>query len=137
MTVHQALEQLVPGFVAIYGDLVESIVLFGSTARGTESAESDVDIAVIVRSAVPKEIEDRMLDLVVDLGLACNKVLSVVSIDLARYAEWKDTLPFYKNIQKEGVVLWQAGSLTELSRSRIRRAFSELQDAELLLTIPD
>ena len=50
----------------------------------------------------------RMLDLVVDLGLACNKVLSVVSIDLTRYAEWKDTLPFYRNIQKEGVVLWQA-----------------------------
>lgn len=108
MTVHQALEQLVPGFVAIYGDLVESIVLFGSTARGTDSAGSDVDIAVIVRAAVPKEIEERMLDLVVDLGLACNKVLSVVSIDLTRYAEWKDTLPFYRNIQKEGVVLWQA-----------------------------
>ncbi len=108
MTVHQALEQLVPGFVAIYGDLVESIVLFGSTARGTDSAESDVDIAVIVRAAVPKEIEERMLDLVVDLGLACNKVLSVVSIDQTRYAEWKDTLPFYRNIQKEGVVLWQA-----------------------------
>ena len=48
MTVHQALEQLVPGFVAIYGDLVESIILFGSTARGADSAESDVDIAVIV-----------------------------------------------------------------------------------------
>ena len=108
MTVHQALEQLVPGFVAIYGDLVESIVLFGSTARGTDSAESDVDIAVIVRAAVPKEIEERMLDLVVDPGLACNKVLSVVSIDQTRYAEWKDTLPFYRNIQKEGVVLWQA-----------------------------
>ena len=108
MTVHQALEQLVPGFVDIYGDLVKSIVLFGSTARGTDSAESDVDIAVIVRAAVPKEIEERMLDLVVDLGLACNKVLSVVSIDQTRYAEWKDTLPFYRNIQKEGVVLWQA-----------------------------
>ena len=108
MTVHQALEQLVPGFVDIYGDLVESIVLFGSTARGTNSAESDVDIAVIVRSPVPKEIEERILDLVVDLGLACNKVLSVVSIDLTRYAEWKDTLPFYRNIQKEGAVLWQA-----------------------------
>ena len=60
MTVHQALEKLVPAFVGIYGDLVESIVLFGSTARGTDSAESDVDIAVIVRSPVPKEIEERM-----------------------------------------------------------------------------
>ena len=108
MTVHQALEQLVPGFVDFYGDLDESIVLFGSTARGADSAESDVDIVVLVRSSVPKEIEDRILDLVVDLGLASNKVLSVVSIDLARFAEWKETLPFYRNIQEEGVVLWQA-----------------------------
>ena len=108
MTVDHALEQLVPGLVDIYGDLIERIVLFGSTARGADTAESDVDIALFVRSDIPKEIEDRMLDLVVDLGLSCNKVLSVVNIDLDRFAEWKDSLPFYKNIQKDGVVLWRA-----------------------------
>lgn len=108
MTVDHALEQLVSGLVDIYGDLIERIVLFGSAARGADTAESDVDIALFVRSDIPKEIEDRMLDLVVDLGLSCNKVLSVVNIDLDRFAEWKDSLPFYKNIQKDGVVLWRA-----------------------------
>lgn len=45
---------------------------------------------------------------VVDLELACGKVLSVLYIDYSKFTEWKDTLPFYKNIQKDGVVLWQA-----------------------------
>ena len=49
-----------------------------------------------------------MLDLVVDLERACGKVLSVLCIDYEKFIEWQDTLPFYKNIRKDGVVLWQA-----------------------------
>lgn len=108
MTVSDTLEQLVPGLLAIYGDLIDRIVLYGSTARGTHTDESDVDIAVIMRSDATKEMHNRMLDLVVDLELSCGKVLSVLRIDLQRFSEWQDTLPFYKNIRKDGVVLWQA-----------------------------
>lgn len=50
----------------------------------------------------------QMLDLVVDLELECGKVISVLCIDYDKFAEWKDVLPFYKNIRKDGVVLWQA-----------------------------
>jgi len=25
-----------------------------------------------------------------------------------KFAEWKDIIPFYKNIRKDGVVLWKA-----------------------------
>ena len=53
-------------------------------------------------------MREQMLDLVVDLELACGKVLSVLCIDYEKFTEWKDTLPFYKNIRKDGVVLWQA-----------------------------
>lgn len=108
MTVSDTLEQLVPGLLAIYGDLIDRIVLYGSTARGTQTDESDVDITVIMRSGATKEMHNRMLDLVVDLELSCGKVLSVLRIDLQRFSEWQDTLPFYKNIRKDGVVLWQA-----------------------------
>ena len=48
-----------------------------------------------------------MLDLVVDLELECGKVLSVLSIDYDKFVEWRDILPLYKNIRKDGVVLWQ------------------------------
>lgn len=108
MTVDTALAQIVPGLRDIYGTLIDSVILYGSTARGTGTEDSDVDIAVLIRSGATKEMREQMLDLVVNLELACGKVLSVLCIDYEKYTEWKDTLPFYQNIQKDGVVLWQA-----------------------------
>ena len=47
-------------------------------------------------------------EVVVDLELECGRVLSVLCIDYDKFAEWKDIIPFYKNIRKDSVVLWQA-----------------------------
>lgn len=108
MSVDMALAQIVPGLREIYGALIDSVILYGSTARGTQAEDSDVDIAVLIRSGTTKEMRGQMLDLIVDLELACGKVLSVLCIDYEKFTVWKDTLPFYQNIQKDGVVLWQA-----------------------------
>jgi hypothetical protein len=32
----------------------------------------------------------------------------VLLIDYDNFKEWENTLPFYKNVKKEGVVLWKA-----------------------------
>lgn len=108
MTIDTALKQMVPGLLRIYGDLIYSIILYGSTARGTNEDDSDVDVAVLLHAGSTKEMREQMLDLVVDLELACGKVLSVLCIDYERFSEWEDTLPFYQNIRKDGIVLWQA-----------------------------
>lgn len=108
MTTDAALRELVPGLLGIYGDLIDSVILYGSVARGTQTDESDVDVAVIMRSGATAEMHDRMLDMIVDLELACDKVLSVIRIDRDRFQEWEATLPFYQSIRKEGVVLWPA-----------------------------
>ena len=108
MTLGLALQELVPGLRKIYGDLIDRVILYGSTARGTQTEESDVDVAILLHSGRTKEMREQMLDLVVDLELACGKVLSVLCIDYEKFIEWQDTLPFYKNIRKDGVVLWQA-----------------------------
>ena len=108
MTVELVLEQMIPGLQSIYGDLIDSIILYGSTARGTRQDDSDVDVAILMHSGATKKMRDQMLDLIVDLELACGKVLSVFCIDYEKFTEWKDVLPFYKNIRKDGVILWQA-----------------------------
>ena len=97
MTIDLALEKLIPGLQEIYGDLIDSIVLYGSTARGTRTEDSDVDVAILLRAGATKAMREQMLE-----------VLSVLCIDYDKFAEWKDILPFYKNIQKDGIVLWQA-----------------------------
>lgn len=108
MTIDLALEKMIPGLQEIYGDLVDSIILYGSTARGTRAEDSDVDVAILLPAGATKAMRDQMLDLVVDLELECGRVLSVLCIDYDKFAEWKDIIPFYKNIRKDGVVLWQA-----------------------------
>lgn len=108
MTIDTALKQLIPGLRGIYGELISSVILYGSTARGTRADDSDIDVALLLRPGSTKEMRSQMLDMVVDLELACGKVLSVICIDYNKYSEWKDVLPFYKSIGEEGIVLWEA-----------------------------
>lgn len=104
----KTLSSLVVALQAIYRGSMSAVVLYGSYARGTQTDDSDVDIAVMLWQKPSKEITDRMIDCVVSYELECGKVLSVIDIDCKKYNQWKDTLPFYKNIQKEGIVLWKA-----------------------------
>ncbi|SHJ51032.1 nucleotidyltransferase domain-containing protein [Pseudobutyrivibrio xylanivorans] len=91
-----------------YGNTLEKIVLYGSYARGEETPESDVDIAVILKSGNTEEMHNKMVDIVVDYELDLAVTLSVVPIEYDQYIEWNKTLPFYKNVEKEGIILWKA-----------------------------
>lgn len=98
------LEKLIPGLVRIFQGSITSIILYGSVARGTQTEESDIDISVLVGSYT-KEMHEQMTDLVVDLELEYDKVLSVLLIDYDKFTEWENVMPFYKNVKKEGIVL--------------------------------
>lgn len=102
------LSPMISDLRGIYGDRLESVILYGSYARGTQTDESDVDIAVLLREKPDKNMQDRMIECVASYELESGKVLSVLDIDARRFREWVDVLPFYRNIEKEGVVLWKA-----------------------------
>ena len=67
-------------------------------------------------------MKEYMTDLIVDLELEHNKVLSVLRIDYEKFKIWEDTMPFYKNIKEDGSVLWQ----TELSKYRYKPVHENL-----------
>ena len=108
MEYKELLQQLIPEVVSIYGDLLVSVILYGSVARGTQTEESDIDIALMLKSEETEDMRERMTDVVVDLELEYNKVLSVLRIDYKQFRLWENTMPFYKNMKKDGVILWQA-----------------------------
>lgn len=101
-------EKLVKGLCDIYGDILVSILLFGSFARGTNTRESDIDIAILLNGKETVEMHNQMVDLAVDMDLEYDQVFSIINIDYANFLEWEDTLPFYKNVREDGVVLWAA-----------------------------
>lgn len=100
-------EKMIPGFQDIFGASLNQVILYGSVARGTQTEESDVDIAVIVRKYT-ETMHDQMIDFTVELELEYNKVFSVLLIDYDNFKEWENILPFYKNVKKEGITLWSA-----------------------------
>ena len=75
------LKELVSGILSIMESQVVRIVLYGSVARGTNTAESDVDVALFMNGTLDGNTEDKLSDLVVDMNLKYNRVFSVIDID--------------------------------------------------------
>lgn len=92
----------------IYGSSLDRVILYGSYARGEETPESDVDIAVILRDVPTEEKHDSMTDMLVDFELEQGIAFSAVTLDLNEFNQWLRVLPFYMNIAKEGIILWKA-----------------------------
>lgn len=104
----KALNKLVEGILAIFNNQVMRIVLYGSYARGTNTSESDVDVGLLLNGKLNDNTEDKLSDLVVDLNLKYDRVLSVIDIDYAVFKKWEKVTPFYRNMNKEGIILWKA-----------------------------
>ena len=102
------LDELVDGILAIMKPSVVSIILYGSVARGTNTEESDVDVANLVKNEMDAEMEDKLYDFVVDMNLKYDKVFSVIDINYDTFRKWEGVTPFYQNVTKEGIVLWKA-----------------------------
>lgn len=104
----EILEELSNGIVEIIKSNIEKVILYGSVARGTNDKDSDVDIMVIVKNELDKFTEDKLSDFIVDMNLKYDKVFSVIDVNVHEFIKWADTLPFYKNVNREGIVLWTA-----------------------------
>lgn len=100
--------ELVNGIVRAVGNDLVSIILYGSVARGTDREDSDVDIALLIHGSLDVVTEDKLSDFIVDMNLKYDKVFSVIDIDVEHFNNWLPALPFYQNVEREGVVLWKA-----------------------------
>ncbi len=104
----EALQELVYGIRRAAGDKLISIILYGSVARGTQREDSDIDIAIILTAKLDTQAEDKLSDVIVDMNLKYDKVFSVVDIETAELQQWGRVIPYLKNVQNEGIVLWKA-----------------------------
>lgn len=101
-------EELVNGLCAIFNGQIRQIILYGSVARTEEMPESDVDIAVILDGDIETGKREQFLSFCAELDLKYDRVFSIIDINQNLMEKWRDIVPFYRNIQKEGIVLWKA-----------------------------
>ncbi len=94
----------------IYGKRLKAVILYGSVARGMYTADSDVDIMVLVDGddAELRGYDERLSDVSTDISLKYLKVFSIIDISYQEYLKWKQILPFYRNVSEEGIVLYAA-----------------------------
>ena len=99
--------QIVEAYRDIYGQSIKNIVMYGSFARGDFDDESDIDFAAIVvgeRQELQKKLEE-VWDKASDIGLEHDTVVSPVVIPYEEFLEYKNKLPYYRNIDKEGIIV--------------------------------
>ena len=105
MQLKKLTSDMVQEYRRVYGKDIETILLFGSYARGGQGNDSDVDIVAIVHGE-RMDLQERLKeiwDVSVDIGLENDVVVSPTVIPFEEFETFKRIVPYYINIEKEGV----------------------------------
>lgn len=109
INISNVIDEFVKGINEILGDRVKRIILYGSYARGDYNKSSDIDIMILTDLSddeiviYRKKINDLAYDIEWDNNFDIDISPLVKNIDKFNY--WLEALPFYMNVQREGVVL--------------------------------
>lgn len=91
----------------ILGNSLDSVIVYGSYARGDYSELSDIDVMLLVSLGEEeiKKISDQISDLAFDFMMKYGVDISPVITNIDHFNYWVDNLPYYRNIRDEGVRL--------------------------------
>lgn len=90
---------------SVYGDQLVRVVLYGSYARGDYEDDSDLDIVALVHGD-RRTLQDQLKSVwnqTCDLELEYELVLSPAVIPYEEFEQYREDLPYYRNIASEGV----------------------------------
>ena len=99
-------DDIVKAILSVMGDDAVKIILYGSVAHGDNTWESDIDIAVVISGELDHRTDQLLTKAVVEVDLKYDTVVSVIDIDAEHFKKCRTALPFYANIEKEGIILW-------------------------------
>jgi predicted nucleotidyltransferase len=99
--------QIMDRATELFGDKLESVLLYGSYARGDYDDESDIDILLLanVTQEEAHDLEMALIPFASRLGLDNDILVSLYVKDRDTFYKWLAVLPYYQNILREGVSL--------------------------------
>ncbi len=89
---------------------IRLLVLYGSEARGEAGPDSDVDLMVVLREDDP-QLKEEVRDIVYDVMWErdFDRFISVYVLPADQFdAQRRRGFSFIRNVEREGVVLWEA-----------------------------
>jgi len=100
----KVLRKLKKELLRIYGGQIESIILYGSQARGDAREDSDIDVLLVLKDEFNYlEMLKRSDDQVVSLSLENDVVISRAFVSKREYKERQS--PFLINVRRDGVAV--------------------------------
>ncbi len=109
INIRNIIDEFVNGINEILGDRVKKIILYGSYARGDYNKSSDIDIMILTDLSDDEiyEYREKILDCSYDIewNNDFDIALSPLIKNIDKFNYWLDALPFYMNVQRQGVVL--------------------------------
>ena len=109
INISNIIEEFINKVNTILGNRVKKIILYGSYARGDYNKSSDIDI-MILTDLTDEELYEYSLKIWdcaynIEYENDFDIDISAVIKNIDRFNYWLEALPFYMNVQKEGVVL--------------------------------
>lgn len=105
--VRQAVFQFAHQISKILGKKLSKVIIYGSYARGDYNDYSDVDVMILVKLSENeiKDIENMIYDMAFEIEMNTGVDISPIIKNESQYEYWSDTLPFYKNVKEDGVIV--------------------------------
>lgn len=93
----------------VAGGHLAEVILYGSYARGDYRQDSDVDIMILLDmeegSPLFGQLEDKIIDATYDFNWDHGCEIMPVVKSLYQFNYWKKAYLFYRNVEREGVIL--------------------------------
>lgn len=104
MKINKILKEFKEKVKKLYGKRLKQIMLYGSYARGDFNKDSDIDLLVILKGKiVPGKEIDRMIDIITEINLKYNVLISVYPVSEEKYRNVNS--PLLINMRKECVLV--------------------------------
>ncbi len=102
MEVNQIIKEFREELKRIYNGNLVKLILYGSYARGDFNSDSDIDLLVVLNEMeTPGKEIDRMIDIINNINLKYNILISVFPITIAEYESLNS--PLLLNVRREGL----------------------------------
>ena len=105
--VDNVLEIFIKKLSKLLGKRLKKIILYGSYARGDFNKNSDIDLMILTdfNNEELKKYRIRVREIACDIEDENDVIISPLLRNIDRYNERIDIIPFYMNVNKEGVIL--------------------------------